>query len=86
MPSACVAGRRRSPAAAVVRGTSLALWATTCLLLLLPSWIGAVRAMRPDRVAQLRQETVDMFYHGFDNYMSIAFPEDEVRRNPYVSI
>jgi hypothetical protein len=42
--------------------------------------------MRPDRVAQLRQETVDMFYHGFDNYMSIAFPEDEVRRNPYVSI
>ncbi|KAK8103943.1 uncharacterized protein PG998_010976 [Apiospora kogelbergensis] len=35
--------------------------------------------MRPDRVAQLRQETVDMFYHGFDNYMHIAFPEDELR-------
>lgn len=35
--------------------------------------------MRPSRVAELRQETVAMFYHGFDNYMKIAFPEDEVR-------
>lgn len=34
--------------------------------------------MRPDRVRELRRETVDMFYHGFDNYMKIAFPEDEV--------
>ena len=34
--------------------------------------------MRPDRVRELRRETVDMFYHGFDNYMNIAFPEDEV--------
>ncbi|AEO70189.1 glycoside hydrolase family 47 protein [Thermothielavioides terrestris NRRL 8126] len=35
--------------------------------------------MRSDRVRELRQETVDMFYHGFDNYMKIAFPEDELR-------
>ncbi|KAI0473686.1 glycoside hydrolase family 47 protein [Xylariaceae sp. FL0804] len=35
--------------------------------------------MRPARVAQLRQDTVDMFYHGFENYMKIAFPEDELR-------
>jgi hypothetical protein len=35
-------------------------------------------AMTPGRIAQLRRETVDMFYHGFDNYMNIAFPEDEV--------
>lgn len=35
--------------------------------------------MRPSRVAELRQETVAMFYHGFDNYMKIAFPEDELR-------
>ena len=34
--------------------------------------------MRPDRIRELRWETVDMFYHGFDNYMKIAFPEDEV--------
>ncbi|RDW75994.1 glycosyl hydrolase family 47 protein [Coleophoma crateriformis] len=35
--------------------------------------------MTPARIAELRQETVDMFYHGFDNYMNIAFPEDELR-------
>lgn len=37
--------------------------------------------MRPGRVRDLRQETVQMFYHGFDNYMEIAFPEDEVWPN-----
>ncbi|KAI1338282.1 glycosyl hydrolase family 47-domain-containing protein [Xylariaceae sp. FL0016] len=48
-------------------------------LLLLP-WLATVAtAMRPARVAELRKETVDMFYHGFDNYMNIAFPEDELR-------
>ncbi|CAM1504469.1 Fc.00g020600.m01.CDS01 [Cosmosporella sp. VM-42] len=36
-------------------------------------------AMRRDRLAQLRQETVDMFYHGYSNYMNHAFPEDELR-------
>ncbi len=40
----------------------------------------AVRAMSPAQIAELRKETVAMFYHGFDNYMDIAFPEDEVRR------
>lgn len=35
-------------------------------------------AMRDDYLRQLRQETVDMFYHGFNNYMDHAFPEDEV--------
>ncbi|KXJ91324.1 putative ER glycosyl hydrolase [Microdochium bolleyi] len=35
--------------------------------------------MRPGRIAELRQEAVDMFYHGYDNYMSVAFPEDELR-------
>ena len=35
--------------------------------------------MSPARIAELRKETVDMFYHGFDNYMDVAFPEDEVR-------
>ncbi|KAK4136612.1 glycoside hydrolase family 47 protein [Trichocladium antarcticum] len=35
--------------------------------------------MSPGHVRELRQETVDMFYHGFDNYMNIAFPEDELR-------
>lgn len=35
-------------------------------------------SMRQDRLARLRRETVDMFYHGYSNYMNIAFPEDEV--------
>jgi hypothetical protein len=48
-------------------------------LILLLSWPANVLAMRADRIAQLRQETVEMFYHGYDNYMDIAFPEDEVR-------
>lgn len=37
-----------------------------------------VPAMRADHLARLRQETVDMFYHGYSNYMLHAFPEDEV--------
>ncbi|KAG5985413.1 hypothetical protein E4U55_002334 [Claviceps digitariae] len=36
-------------------------------------------SMRMDRLVQLRQDTVDMFYHGFSNYMKHAFPEDELR-------
>ncbi|KAF3762163.1 family 47 glycoside hydrolase [Cryphonectria parasitica EP155] len=43
------------------------------------TWLDHILAMRPDRMAQLRQETVDMFYHGYDNYMELAFPEDELR-------
>lgn len=30
-------------------------------------------------VASLRKETEDLFYHGFENYMKHAFPEDELR-------
>ena len=54
---------------------NILIW--TLLALLLARWPAAA-AMRPDRIKALRQETVDMFYHGFDNYMEIAFPEDEV--------
>ncbi|KAI1827119.1 glycoside hydrolase family 47 protein [Xylaria intraflava] len=58
--------------------------ATTCHLsgliaFLLVLWLAPVRAMSPGRSSQLRAETVGMFYHGFDNYMKIAFPEDELR-------
>lgn len=35
--------------------------------------------MRQDRLERLRRDTVDMFYHGYSNYMKIAFPEDELR-------
>lgn len=40
-------------------------------------WFATTSAMSTERISQLRQETVEMFYHGFDNYMKIAFPEDE---------
>lgn len=45
-------------------------------LLLVTPW--ASMAMRDDYLRQLRRDTVDMFYHGFNNYMQYAFPEDEV--------
>lgn len=48
-------------------------------------WLVLANAMTPARIAELRKETVDMFYHGFDNYMNVAFPEDEVRVSYEVS-
>lgn len=48
-------------------------------LVLLQLWVGQSWAMKADRISRLRHETVKMFYHSFDNYMKIAFPEDEVR-------
>ncbi|KAJ4422267.1 hypothetical protein N0V82_003128 [Gnomoniopsis sp. IMI 355080] len=53
----------------------LALW----IALLCVAWLNQVAAMRPDRMAQLRHDTVEMFYHGYHNYMDLAFPEDELR-------
>jgi hypothetical protein len=59
------------------------------ILVFLSSWLALAHAMTPGRIAELRQETVTMFYHGFDNYMKVAFPEDEVsspighRKNRY---
>jgi len=53
------------------------VWIALLLLCALQPWTAA--AMRADYLAQLRQETVDTFYHGFSNYMKHAFPEDEVR-------
>jgi len=78
MPSACLAAgglaaSRRGPCPSSSPFSLLFL-----LLLLLASQAHVAAAMRPARIAQLRQEAVDMFYHGFDNYMSVAFPEDEV--------
>lgn len=53
------------------------LLATLLVICALQPW--TVLAMRADYLAQLRRETVDMFYHGYSNYMQHAFPEDEVR-------
>ncbi|KAI1292736.1 glycoside hydrolase family 47 protein [Xylaria venustula] len=59
--------------------SSLVGLVVVCAFLLSPWLVVPGLAMRPSRIAELRQETVDMFYHGFDNYMRIAFPEDELR-------
>ncbi|RMZ68549.1 mannosyl-oligosaccharide alpha-12-mannosidase [Pyrenophora seminiperda CCB06] len=35
--------------------------------------------MTDEAISALRQETREIFYHGYDNYMLHAFPEDELR-------
>ncbi|KAF1916578.1 glycoside hydrolase [Ampelomyces quisqualis] len=49
------------------------------LLLSICCWATAARGMTDEAIAHLRQETRDIFYHGYDNYMEHAFPEDELR-------
>ena len=48
-------------------------------LLLLAKWATNVHGMTDDLITTLKQDTRDLFYHGFDNYMSHAFPEDELK-------
>lgn len=76
------------PSFATCDASAASVWplrslARACIILfsaiLLSSWLSPTAAMRPDHIAKLRQETVDIFYHGFDNYMRVAFPEDELR-------
>lgn len=76
--------RKSAMSGRVTPGSRAALAAQMMRLLLLPlllflSWAGVSEGMRPAQIAGLRQETVELFYHGFDNYMEIAFPEDELR-------
>ncbi|KUJ24559.1 glycoside hydrolase family 47 protein [Mollisia scopiformis] len=52
---------------------------TSTWLVLALFFAACAHAMTPARIAELRQETVDMFYHGYNNYMDVAFPEDELR-------
>ncbi|KAH8723826.1 glycosyl hydrolase family 47-domain-containing protein [Phaeosphaeriaceae sp. PMI808] len=52
---------------------------TWTLLLCICCWVTVVRGMTDEVIAGLRQETHDIFYHGYDNYMTHAFPEDELR-------
>jgi hypothetical protein len=42
-------------------------------------WATLGHGMTDEAIAELRQETRDVFYHGYDNYMKHAFPEDELR-------
>lgn len=91
MPLSGMAGRcapspapARLSASRCLTGGSLAAGLSLTLAALLP-WLlllSPASAMTPARMAELRHDTVAMFYHGFANYMGIAFPEDEVRCAP----
>lgn len=48
-------------------------------LLLLSLWTGGGWAMTDGGIKEMRLEAEHMFYHGFDNYMKHAFPEDELK-------
>lgn len=48
------------------------------LLFLCISWPAVAFATGAAKLAQLRNATTQVFHHGWDNYMHIAFPEDEV--------
>lgn len=76
-----------SPASTAL--TRLAVWALVASVL--PAWLTVVHGMTVEEKTDLRRDTEDLFYHGFDNYMRFAFPEDELRpiscrpqtRNPH---
>ena len=70
-------GHDSHPPIALTRAPNMLPLALVLLWALLP-WTAP--AMRVDRLARLRQDTVDMFYHGWNNYMEHAFPEDEASR------
>lgn len=59
-------------------GSGHKMQCNNALYLLVAVLVALANAMTPKRTGELRQEAVAMFYHGFDNYMKIAFPEDEV--------
>ena len=54
------------------------IW-TLLTLLVLFLFLEASAAYRPPQLASWRKETEDLFYHGYENYMKHAFPEDELR-------
>ncbi|KAA8645560.1 hypothetical protein EYZ11_006770 [Aspergillus tanneri] len=56
----------------------LTAWATTWVLVL-PLWLAMAQGMRTEKIHELKKETELMFYHGYENYIEHAFPEDELR-------
>ncbi|KAK3336693.1 glycoside hydrolase family 47 protein [Cercophora scortea] len=69
----------RRPSCILIPWSSAWLLVLTLVLVLGVGHCPGAMAMRPDHVRALRRETVEMFYHGYDNYMRVAFPEDELR-------
>ncbi|ETN47021.1 uncharacterized protein HMPREF1541_01211 [Cyphellophora europaea CBS 101466] len=52
---------------------------TWAFVIVLYIFIATVEAISPGELFALRKETEDLFYHGYENYMNHAFPEDELR-------
>lgn len=48
-------------------------------LLFLAGLVTTAHVQAPGQVAALKKEVEDLFYHGYENYMAHAFPEDELR-------
>lgn len=65
--------------AASLKTTGILFWLTICHLITLAASVRRNVAPGAPHIATLREETEDLFYHGFDNYMKHAFPEDELR-------
>ncbi|KAL8825140.1 MAG: hypothetical protein Q9170_007915, partial [Blastenia crenularia] len=49
------------------------------MFLLLSLCLVTAQSMTIAQIKELRQEAEHMFYHGYDNYMKHAFPEDEIK-------
>ncbi|KAB8360954.1 hypothetical protein FH972_024686 [Carpinus fangiana] len=53
---------------------------TLCCLIIASLFFSYPVHCATDRfIRELRKDTFDLFYHGFDNYMQHAFPEDELK-------
>src|ERR1700761_241552 len=57
-------------------GVGLRLLLAVVLML---AWTSPSLAMDQVTRESLRDQTVELFYHGYDNYLRYAFPEDELR-------
>ena len=49
------------------------------LMIVIFAFSGLALGMSRARMESLQQEAIDMFYHGYDNYLNVAFPDDELR-------
>ncbi|KAF2138324.1 glycoside hydrolase family 47 protein [Aplosporella prunicola CBS 121167] len=52
---------------------------TPTIAALLLGWLTLAQCMSHAAIEDLKRETTDIFYHGYENYMRHAFPEDELR-------
>ncbi|EXJ57931.1 mannosyl-oligosaccharide alpha-1,2-mannosidase [Cladophialophora yegresii CBS 114405] len=81
-----IIGRHVTPPATTLSTSLFAAplleWLRGILLVVLIASLASaavVQAQTPGQIKALRKEAEDLFYHGFENYMTYAFPEDELR-------